>query len=152
MGTYSLIFAKETLVDEFNNKSAATTKTFSNAVIASNTANYVNVTYYVSPDLETVHKSYVHELMSVNTTGTNYESTTYRPSTLGELHNNGENLLFAEPMYAPSVDGYTIDSVYAPKRFAGWAEADEKGNPIYYTSSALTTISTTKTAYTRVFG
>ena len=127
MGTYSLVIAQDTLVDEFENKSAATTISFSNSVIATNTDNYINVTYHVTPDMETVHKSYVHELMSANTTGTNFENTTYRPSTLAELFNNGENPLFAEPMYVPSVDGYTVNKVYAPKSFAGWAVCDENG-------------------------
>ena len=124
MGTYSLVFAKNTLVDEFDNYSAATTISFSNSAIASNTGNYVNVTYNITPDMETVHTSYAHELMSVNTTGTNFENTKYRPSTIGEIFNNGENPLFAEPMLEPEVDGYTVDRVYAPKSFAGWKASD----------------------------
>lgn len=115
MGTYTLVFAEKTLIDEFRNESAVTTINFSKSAIAVNTGNYVNVTYYVTPDNETVHHSFVHELMSVNTTGTNLENTTYRPSSLGELHNGGENPLFAEP------DG---------ESFAGWAVADEDGNII----------------------
>jgi len=154
VGTYSLVFAPGKLYDEFGNVNAATTISFSQAVITSNTGNYVNVTYHVSSDLETVHKSYIHELMSVNTTGTNFENRTYRPSTLGELFNNGENPLFAEPTLVPAYedDGYTVRHDYSPKSFAGWAEADAKGNPIYYTNASLTTVSSTKTAYTRVFG
>ena len=49
------------------------------------------VTYHVTPDNETTHNSYVHELMSVKDTGTNFENTTYRPSSLGELNNDGKN-------------------------------------------------------------
>ena len=133
-GTYTLVLADGTLVDIFGNESAATTISFSNSAISSNTGNYVNVTYHVTPDMETEHSSYAHELISVNETGTNYnnpadsEDATYRPSSLGELFNNGENPLFAEPMYVPSVDGYTINKVYEPKSFAGWAVCDENGN------------------------
>ena len=126
VGTYTLVLADGTLIDTFNNESADTTITFSKSAIASNTSNYVNVTYHVTPDLETIHSSYVHELMSVNTTGTNSENTTYRPSSIGELNNNGENPLFAEPMYNVVVDGYSVSQQYAPKSFAGWE--DEDGN------------------------
>ena len=91
--------------------------------------------------------------MSVNTTGTNSGSTTYRPSTLGELYNNGKNPLFKEPMYKPTVgaDGYTMTDVYSPVSFAGWEglETDSNGNIKYYTDSSLTTVSATETAYTK---
>ena len=107
-GTYSLVIAKDTLVDEIGNTSAGTTITFSNAEIPENTERYGSVTYHVTPNTETEHESYVHELITGDT-------TTYRPSTLGELFNNGENPLFAEPMN---------------QSFAGWAEADENGNII----------------------
>ena len=139
IGTYSLVFEKETLVDELingvQNKSAATTITFSQSDITGNTGNYTNITYHVSPDNNQVHSSFVHEMMSLNTTGTNFEGTassTFKPSSLGELNNDGENPLFAEPMYREELeaDGYTVKYVYAPKSFAGWAEADEKGNII----------------------
>ena len=156
VGTYTLVLAEGTLIDDFDNESAATTISFSKSIIAPNTANYTNITYHVTPDQETVHSSYVHELMSVNTTGTNSNpenmSATYRPSTLGEIHNGGKNPLFAEPMYDPVVTGYTLSYVYSPKSFAGWAEADSDGNIIYYTDSTLTTVSTTKTTYTKQFG
>jgi len=115
IGTYSLVFEAGTLFDEFGNTSAAKTITFSKSAINSNTGKYTMVTYHVSPDNETKHNSFVHELMSVNTTGTNYGSQTFRPSSLGELYNNGENPLFREP---------------SGQSFAGWAEADEKGNAI----------------------
>ena len=137
MGTYSLVFAEKTLIDEFDNESSAKTITFSNSALATNTGNYVKVTYHASPDNETVHNSYVHELMSVNQSGTNFESTTYYPSTLGELYNNGQNPLFAEP------EG---------KCFAGWAEANENGNPIYYTDDTYSTISGIKTMFTKIYG
>jgi hypothetical protein len=72
-------------------------------------------------------------MMSLNTTGTNFEDTpsaTFKPSSIGELNNDSENPLFAEPMYEEELeaDGYTVKYVYAPKSFAGWAEADEDGN------------------------
>ena len=122
IGTYTLLFAEDTLIDEFNNKSAATTINFSKSTISSNTGNYTNVTYHVTPDKETLHSSFVHELMSVNTTGTNYGTTTYRPSTLGELNNDGKNPLFAEPFKYDS-SSQTQNASY----FAGWAVCDEDG-------------------------
>ena len=112
IGSYSLVIEKETLVDEFANKSATTTITFSKSAISSNTDNYTMVTYHTSPDFKQTHQSYIHELMSVNESGTNAESTTYRASSLGEIYDNGNNPLFAEPF------NYS---------FKGWAEADEKG-------------------------
>ena len=120
-GTYSLVLPKDTLIDEFNNTSVATTIAFSNSETPSNTEKYKNITYHVTPDETSKHQSYVHELLSGNT-------TTYRPSTLGELFNNGVNPLFAEPMYEMGEDGQL--SKYAPKSFAGWAEADSDGNTI----------------------
>ena len=128
IGTFSLIIGKDTLVDEFANKSATTTISFSKSAISANTGNYTNITYHITPDQESVHKSYINELMSVNKTGTNFENTTYRPSTIGELNNKGENSLFAEPMYDIVVNGYDVSRKYAPKSFAGWAEADANGN------------------------
>ena len=66
-------------------------------------------------------KSYVHELMSVNTTGTNAETTTFRPSTVGEIYDDEQNCrLFAEPF---SYAGGT-QSAYS---FKGWALANENG-------------------------
>lgn len=120
IGTYSLVLEKETLVDEFNNKSATTTISFSKSAISSNTDNYTNVTYHATPDFEQTHQAYVHELMSVNTTGTNAESTTYRASSIGEIYNNGNNTLFAEPF---KYEGGK-QSAYS---FKGWAVANEKG-------------------------
>ena len=57
---------------------------------SSNTSNYQKVTYHASPDFEQTHQAYVHELMSVNETGKNFESTTFRPSTIGEIYNDGD--------------------------------------------------------------
>ncbi len=119
-GTYSLVFKDKTLIDEFNNESATTTITFSKSIISSNTDNYQKVTYHASPDFETTHEAYVHELMSVNTTGTNAEATTFRPSTVGEIYDDGKNTLFAEPF---SYAGGT-QSAYS---FKGWALANENG-------------------------
>ena len=137
VGTYSLVFEDKradgetpVLIDEFGNEGAAKTITFSKSAISSNTDNYTMVTYHVTPDYESIHSSYVHELMSVGTSGTNYENTTYRPSSLGELNNDGENSLFAEPMYKPVVNGYDVTYQYRPMSFAGWAVADAKGNAI----------------------
>ena len=120
IGAYSLVIEKATLVDEFNNESATTTISFSKSAISSNTDNYTAVTYYASPDLEQVHQAYVHELMSVNETGTNGQSTTYRASSIGEIYNNGNNTLFAEPFKYRNGN----QQAYS---FKGWAEADEKG-------------------------
>ena len=119
-GTYSLVLTKDILIDEFSNTNVGTTITFSNAELPSNTDKYNNITYHVSTNIESEHKSYVHELLTGNT-------TSYRPSTIGELFNNGENPLFAESMYETLETGETI---YAPKSFAGWAEADSNGNAI----------------------
>jgi len=132
-GTYTLVLADGTLIDIFGNESAATTISFSNSAISTNTGNYVKVTYHVTPDMETVHSSYVHELISANETGTNYNTAaqmanaTYTPSSLGEIFNNGKNPLFAEPLEEPVINGYTITSQYSPKSFAGWAVCDENG-------------------------
>ena len=120
IGAYSLVIEKATLVDEFSNESATTTISFSKSAISSNTDNYTAVTYYASPDLEQVHQAYVHELMSVNETGTNGQSTTYRASSIGEIYNNGNNTLFAEPFKYRN----GTQQAYS---FKGWAEADEKG-------------------------
>ena len=120
IGAYSLVIEKATLVDEFNNESATTTISFSKSAISSNTDNYTAVTYYASPDLEQVHQAYVHELMSVNETGTNGQSTTYRASSIGEIYNNGNNTLFAEPFKYRN----GTQQAYS---FKGWAEANEKG-------------------------
>ena len=58
--------------------------------------------------------------MSVNTTGTNAETTTFRPSTIGEIYDGGKNTLFAEPFtYANGTQ-----SAYS---FKGWAVANEDG-------------------------
>ena len=120
IGTYSLVIAKETLVDEFENKSNATTISFSKSAISDNTENYTNVTYHVTPDFEQMHQSYVHELMRVNTSGTNEGSSSYRASSIGELYGNGENNLFAEP--------FTYENgVQTAYSFAGWAVANENG-------------------------
>ena len=97
IGTYSLVIKEKTLIDEFDNESATTTITFSKSAITTNTDNYQTVTYHASPDFEQTHQAYVHELMSVNTTGTNFENTTFRPSTIGEIYDDGKNTLFAEP-------------------------------------------------------
>ena len=70
---------------------------YSISVIASNTNNYTAVTYHASPDFEQTHQAFVHELMSVNETGTNFENTTFRPSTIGEIYDDGKNTPFAEP-------------------------------------------------------
>ena len=120
IGTYSLVIAKETLVDEFDNFSNATTISFSKSAISDNTENYTNVTYHVTPDFEQMHQSYVHELMRVNTSGTNEGSDTYRASSIGELYGNGDNNLFAEPFKYEN----GVQTAYS---FAGWAEADERG-------------------------
>lgn len=152
VGIYSLVIASETLVDDFNNKSSATTISCSRSAIASNTKNYEMITYHTSPDGEQLHHSYVRELMSVNITGTNHEAETYRPSSIGEIFNGGENPLFSAPMYETVVNGYTVSQNYRPKSFAGWAVADENGNTIYYTDNTYTTVSETKTNYTKVYG
>ena len=122
MGTYTLVLAEGTLIDEFDNISAVTTINFSKSAIGSNTDNYQMVTYHVSYDKENLHSSFAHELMSVNTTGTNSGTTTYRPSTLGELNNDGKNKLFAEPFKYE----LATQTQYASS-FAGWAECDENG-------------------------
>ena len=120
VGSYSLIIEKETLVDQFNNKSATTTITFSKSAISSNTDNYTMVTYHATPDFEQMHQAYVHELMNVNESGTNAESTTYRASSIGEIYDNGNNTLFAEPFKYEN----GTQSAYS---FKGWAVANEKG-------------------------
>lgn len=112
IGNYSLVIEKETLVDEFDNKSNTTTISFSKSAISSNTDNYTMITYHTSPDFKETHQSYVHELMSVNESGTNAESTTYRASSIGEIYGDGKNAQFAEPF------GYS---------FKGWAVANNKG-------------------------
>ena len=112
IGNYSLVIEKETLVDEFDNKSNTTTISFSKSAISSNTDNYTMITYHASPDFKETHQSYVHELMSVNESGTNAESTTYRASSIGEIYDDGKNAQFAEPF------GYS---------FKGWAVANNKG-------------------------
>ena len=112
IGNYSLVIEKETLVDEFDNKSNTTTISFSKSAISSNTDNYTMITYHTSPDFKETHQSYVHELMSVNESGTNAESTTYRASSIGEIYDDGKNAQFAEPF------GYS---------FKGWAVANNKG-------------------------
>ena len=120
IGTYSLVIAKDTLVDEFDNYSNATTISFSKSAISSNTENYTNVTYHVTPDFEQMHQSYVHELMNVTTSGTNEGSSVYRASSIGEIYGNGDNNAFAEP--------FTYENgVQTAYSFAGWAEADERG-------------------------
>ena len=120
IGTYSLVIAKDTLVDEFDNYSNATTISFSKSAISSNTENYTNVTYHVTPDFEQMHQSYVHELMNVITSGTNEGSSVYRASSIGEIYGNGDNNLFAEP--------FTYENgAQTAYSFAGWAEADERG-------------------------
>ena len=120
IGTYSLVIEKETLVDEFNNLSNATTISFSKSVIGDNTDNYTMVTYHVTPDFEQMHQTYVHELMRINTTGTNEGSSTYRASSLGEIYGNGDNNLFAEPFTYKN----GVQTAYS---FAGWAVANENG-------------------------
>ena len=120
IGAYSLVIAKDTLVDEFDNFSNATTISFSKSAINSNTENYTNVTYHVTPDFEQMHQSYVHELMNVNTSGTNEGSDTYRASSIGELYGNGDNNLFAEPFKYENGE----QTAYS---FAGWAVANENG-------------------------
>ena len=120
IGTYSLVLEKNTLIDQFNNKSNTTTISFSKSALSANTDNYTAVTYYASPDFEQVHQAYVHELMSVNETGTNKESTIYRASSLGEIYDGGKNTLFAEPFK------YSNGTQQAYS-FKGWAEANEKG-------------------------
>ena len=120
IGAYSLVIAKDTLVDEFDNYSNATTISFSKSAISSNTENYTNVTYHVTPNFEQMHQSYVHELMNVTASGTNEGSTVYRASSIGELYGNGDNNLFAEP--------FTYENgTQTAYSFAGWAEADETG-------------------------
>ena len=120
IGTYSLVIAKDTLVDEFDNYSNATTISFSKSAISDNTENYTNVTYHVTPDFEQMHQSYVHELMNVTTSGTNEGSSVYRASSIGELYGNGDNNLFAEP--------FTYENgVQTAYSFAGWATANEDG-------------------------
>ena len=120
IGTYSLVIAKDTLVDEFDNYSNATTISFSKSAISSNTENYTNVTYHVTPDFEQMHQAYVHELMNVTTSGTNEGSSVYRASSIGEIYGNGDNNLFAEPFKYENGE----QTAYS---FAGWAEADERG-------------------------
>ena len=120
IGTYSLVIAKDTLVDEFDNLSNATTISFSKSAISSNTENYTNVTYHVTPDFEQMHQSYVHELMNVTTSGTNEGSSSYRASSIGEIYGNGDNNLFAEPFTYENGE----QTAYS---FAGWAEANENG-------------------------
>ena len=120
IGTYSLVLRKETLVDEFKNKSNTTTISFSKSAIASNTDNYTMVTYHASPDFEQTHQSYVHELMNVNETGTNSESSTYRASSIGEIYDGGKNTPFAEPF---KYSGGT-QTAYS---FKGWAVANNEG-------------------------
>ena len=145
VATYTLALAKDTLIDEFENQNNTTTITFSKSAIASNTDNYTNITYYASPDYETTHQAYVHELMSVNTTGTNYETITYRPSTVGEIYNDSKNTLFAEP--------FTYENgTQTAYSFAGWAEANEKGFVKYYTDNTYTTLSTTQTEFVKLYG
>ncbi len=120
IGTYSLVIAKDTLVDEFDNYSNATTISFSKSAISDNTENYTNVTYHVTPDFEQMHHAYVHELMNVTTSGTNEGSSVYRASSIGELYGNGDNNLFAEP--------FTYENgVQTAYSFAGWATANEEG-------------------------
>ena len=120
IGTYSLVLEKETLVDEFENKSATTTISFSKSAISTNTDNYTMVTYHATPDFEQTHQAYVHELMSVNESGTNAESVTYRASSIGEIYDNGNNTLFAEPFKYSNGE----QQAYS---FKGWAVANEKG-------------------------
>ena len=120
IGTYSLVIAKDTLVDEFDNYSNATTISFSKSAISDNTENYTMVTYHVTPDFEQIHRSYVHELMRVNTSGTNEGSDTYRASSIGEIYGNGDNNLFAEPFTYEN----GVQNAYS---FAGWAVANENG-------------------------
>ena len=120
IGTYSLVIKEATLIDEFENESATTTITFSKSAIAENTDNYQTVTYHASPDFEQTHQAYVHELMSVNDTGTNFENTTFRPSTIGEIYDDGKNTLFAEPFKYEN----ETQTAYS---FKGWGVANEKG-------------------------
>ena len=126
IGTYSLVIKEKTLIDEFDNESATTTITFSKSAITTNTDNYQTVTYHASPDFEQTHQAYVHELMSVNTTGTNFENTTFRPSTIGEIYDDGKNTLFAEPFkYQAGENGASgVQTAYS---FKGWGLANEKG-------------------------
>ena len=120
IGIYSLVIAKDTLIDEFSNKSATTTISFSQSAINSNTDNYKMITYHVTPDFKETHQAYVHELMSINKSGTNAENTTYQASSIGEIYGNGENTLFAEP--------FTYENgVQKAYSFKGWAVANEKG-------------------------
>ena len=123
IGTYSLVFEEKTLIDEFENESNTTTISFSKSVIASNTNNYTAVTYYASPDFEQTHRSYVHELMSVNKTGTNFENTTYRLSSIGEIYDDGKNTPFAEPFKYEN----GVQTAYS---FKGWGVANENGHLI----------------------
>lgn len=123
IGTYSLVFEEKTLIDEFENESNTTTISFSKSVIASNTNNYTAVTYHASPDFEQTHRSYVHELMSVNKTGTNFENTTYRPSSIGEIYDDGKNTPFAEPFKYEN----GVQTAYS---FKGWGVANENGHLI----------------------
>ena len=120
IGSYSLVIEKGTLVDDFSNENATTTISFSQSAISGNTDNYKMVTYHASPDFEQTHQAYVHELMSINKTGTNYESTTYQASSIGEIYNNGNNTLFAEPFKYK-------DGKQTAYSFKGWAEANDKG-------------------------
>ena len=120
IGNYSLVLQKETLIDDFENKSNTTTISFSKSAISSNTDNYTIVTYHVTPDFEQMHQAYIHELMSVNKTGTNYQNTTYRASSIGEIYSNGLNTPFAEPFKYEN----GVQKAYS---FNGWAVASEKG-------------------------
>ena len=131
IGSYSLVFEEKTLIDEFDNESNATTISFSKSAISSNTNNYTAVTYHASHDFELMHQAYVHELMSVNKTGKNSESKTYRASSVGEIYKNVGNTTFAEPFT------YTngTQSAYS---FKGWGVANENGHLVDDQGTILT--------------
>ena len=139
VGAYTIVLKEGVLVDAGQNRSNATTLTFSKSALSSK--NYAEVTYY----MDNSEYSYAHELYDIDETGTNLNSEVYTPSSLSEIYNDDKNKTFTESFeYENNVQNAT--------GFKGWAEADEDGNIIYYTNSNLTQQAVQETQYIRLFG
>ena len=137
IGTYSIVIKDANLIDMEGNESVQTTITFSRSQISS--TKFAQVTYFVND-----YKTYVNELLNIDTTGTN-NAKNFTPSSLGELYIDSKNKYFAEEF------SYANGSQTA-KAFKAWALADEDGNYIYYKDSSCLNVSATPTDYIKTYG
>lgn len=114
VGAYTVLLEKGSLIDTYGNKNRNTTITMSKSTISS--LDYQEVKYINGKAI-----AYINELLTINESGTNNESTTYTASSFGEVYNDQKNKEFAEPF------SYSNGTQNA-KSFAGWKDSD---NNIY---------------------